>query len=83
MLVHWRQNDLSVNGVRLHYSRTGHGDKPPLVFVHGFLDNGLCWTPVARDLEAEYDVIALDWSDIARCRGRETLALARRGTVQR
>lgn len=60
MLAHWIQNDLLVNGVRLHYYRTGHGDKPPLVLVHGFSDNGLCWTPVARDLEAEYDLIMPD-----------------------
>jgi pimeloyl-ACP methyl ester carboxylesterase len=53
-------NDLLVNGVRLHYYRSGYGDKPPLVFVHGFSDNGLCWTPTARDLEAEYDVIMPD-----------------------
>ncbi len=60
MLAHWIQNDLLINGVRLHYYRTGHGDKPPLVLVHGFSDNGLCWTPVARDLEAEYDLIMPD-----------------------
>lgn len=60
MLAHWTQHDLLVNGVRLHYYRTGHGDKPALVLVHGFSDNGLCWTPVARDLEAEYDVVMPD-----------------------
>ncbi len=60
MLSHWTQNDLLVNGVRLHYYRTGQGDKRPLVLVHGFSDNGLCWTPVARDLESEYDVIMPD-----------------------
>jgi N-formylmaleamate deformylase len=60
MLSHWTQNDLLVNGVRLHYTRTGHGDKRPLVLVHGFSDNGLCWTPTARDLEADYDVIMPD-----------------------
>jgi pimeloyl-ACP methyl ester carboxylesterase len=30
------------------------------VLVHGFSDNGLCWTPVACDLEADYDVIMPD-----------------------
>jgi N-formylmaleamate deformylase len=60
MLSHWTQNDLLINGVRLHYYRTGQGDKRPLVLVHGFSDNGLCWTPVARDLESEYDVIMPD-----------------------
>ena len=56
----WTQNDLLVNGIRLHYYRTGNGDKRPLVLVHGFSDNGLCWTPVARELEPDYDVIMPD-----------------------
>ncbi|MBN1888768.1 MAG: alpha/beta hydrolase [Thermoflexales bacterium] len=60
MLSHWTQNDLLVNGVRLHYYRTGNGGKRPLVLVHGFSDNGLCWTPTTRDLESEYDVIMPD-----------------------
>jgi len=60
MLPHWTQDDLLVNNVRLHYYRTGQGDKRPLVLVHGFSDNGLCWAPVAHDLEAEYDVIMPD-----------------------
>ena len=46
--------------MRLHYYRTGHGDKPPLVLVHGFSDNGLCWSRTAHDLEAEYDVVMPD-----------------------
>ena len=56
----WTQNDFLANGVRLHYYRTGHGEKRPLVLVHGFSDNGLCWSPVAHDLEAEYDVVMPD-----------------------
>jgi len=60
MLPNWTQNDLEVNGARLHYYRTGRGDKRALVLVHGFSDNGLCWGPTARDLEDEYDVIMPD-----------------------
>ena len=60
MLVHWTQHDVSVKGVRIHYYRTSLGGKRPLVLVHGFSDNGLCWTPTARDLEADYDVIMPD-----------------------
>jgi len=60
MLPYWTQNDLLVNDIRLHYYRTGKGDKRPLVLVHGFSDNGLCWTPVARELESVYDVIMPD-----------------------
>ncbi len=58
MLPHWTQHDLVVHGIRIHYYRTGNGEKRPL--VHGFSDNGLCWTPVARQLEADYDVIMPD-----------------------
>lgn len=60
MLSHWSQDDLLIDGVQLHYCRTGHGDKRPLVLIHGFSDNGLCWTPTARDLESEYDIIMPD-----------------------
>jgi pimeloyl-ACP methyl ester carboxylesterase len=28
--------------------------------LHGFSDNGLCWMPLAQDLEADYDVIMPD-----------------------
>jgi pimeloyl-ACP methyl ester carboxylesterase len=55
----WLTDDVQVNGVTLHYYRTG-GDKPPVVLAHGFSDNGLCWTPVAEILEADYDVIMPD-----------------------
>ncbi len=55
----WSQGDVITNGMRMHYYRTG-GDKPPLVLCHGFSDNGLCWTRVTRQLEADYDVIMID-----------------------
>lgn len=60
MLPHWTEHDIVVGGIKTHYTRTGAGDKPPLVLLHGFSDNGLCWLPVARDLEAEWDVFLPD-----------------------
>jgi pimeloyl-ACP methyl ester carboxylesterase len=60
MRDNWTHNDIVVNGVRLHYTRTGNGEKPPLVLIHGFSDTGRLWTPVARDLEADYDIIMPD-----------------------
>jgi len=36
------------------------------VLAHGFSDDGLCWTPVAEKLAADYDVIMVD----ARSQGR-------------
>lgn len=55
----WQSADVVANGIRIHYYRTG-GNKPPLVLSHGFGDDGLCWTRVARALEADYDVILPD-----------------------
>lgn len=55
----WQQGDVVVNGVKLHYTRTG-GDKPPLVLAHGITDNGLCWTRLARVLARYHDVIMVD-----------------------
>ncbi len=68
----WQAGDIKVNGLTLHYTRTGGkrpplvlaqrtgGKRPPLVLAHGFSDDGLCWTPVAERLAADYDVIMMD-----------------------
>jgi N-formylmaleamate deformylase len=55
----WITGFHEAHGVRIHYSRTG-GDKPPLVLLHGLTGNGACWTPLARSLESEYDVVMPD-----------------------
>ena len=56
----WRQRDISSNGIRIHYYRTGGVDKPPLILAHGFTDNGLCWTRTAEALMSEFDVVMVD-----------------------
>src|SRR5262249_18855145 len=35
-------------------------NKQPVVLCHGSTDSGLCWTPVATALEADYDVVMPD-----------------------
>jgi N-formylmaleamate deformylase len=55
----WTTGISEANGVRIHYLRTG-GRKPPLVLLHGLAGNGACWTPLARSLESEYDVVMPD-----------------------
>ena len=55
----WQSGNIEVNGLRLHYTRTG-GKKPPVVLAHGFSDDGLCWTPVAELLAPDYDVVMVD-----------------------
>ncbi|WP_255441933.1 MULTISPECIES: alpha/beta fold hydrolase [Corallococcus] len=47
------------NGINLHYLRTG-GANPPIVLLHGLMGSGACWTPVARVLEGDFDVVMPD-----------------------
>jgi pimeloyl-ACP methyl ester carboxylesterase len=58
-MTDWFSGDVTTNNIKIHYYRTG-GDKRPLVLSHGATDSGLCWTRVARVLEADYDVIMPD-----------------------
>jgi pimeloyl-ACP methyl ester carboxylesterase len=66
MLPHWTQQDIQVDGHKVHYYRSNDGSaaatagKKPLVLVHGFSDTGLCWQPTAEDLEGNYDVVMPD-----------------------
>lgn len=55
----WADGYVNANGVKIHYYRTG-GDKPPVIMSHGAGDDGLCWTRVAKALEADYDIILPD-----------------------
>ena len=51
----WTDEQVPANGISVHYLRTG-GARPPVVLLHGLTDNGACWTRLARDLEADYDL---------------------------
>jgi pimeloyl-ACP methyl ester carboxylesterase len=55
----WSRGVCETNGVSLHYLRTG-GAKPPVVLLHGLMGSGACWTPLARALESEFDVVMPD-----------------------
>ncbi len=73
----WHSEVLELNGLRLHYTRTG-GEKPPLVLVHGFSEDGLVWTALTEVLEATYDVIMPD----ARGHGQSDAAETGLGTAE-
>jgi len=64
----WTDGQVTANGITIHYLRTG-GARPPVVLLHGLTDNGACWTHLARDLEADYDLIMPD----ARGHGRSAV----------
>jgi pimeloyl-ACP methyl ester carboxylesterase len=67
----WQSEFVDVHGLQLHYTRTD-GDKPPLVLAHGFSDDGLCWMPVAQQLERDFDAIMVDTRGHGRSDGPET-----------
>ncbi|MHB1317553.1 MAG: alpha/beta fold hydrolase [Anaerolineae bacterium] len=56
----WVEGDVIANGIRIHYTRAGAPRGPVLVLLHGYSDNGRCWTPVARALETDYDIVMID-----------------------
>jgi N-formylmaleamate deformylase len=58
-MLKYKEADLDIEGVKIHYYRTG-GKKPPFILLHGMSDNGLCWTPIAEELAVRYDVIMPD-----------------------
>jgi pimeloyl-ACP methyl ester carboxylesterase len=55
----WISEVYGTNGISIHYLRTG-GAKPPVVLLHGLMGSGARWTPLARALEGEFDVIMPD-----------------------
>ncbi len=55
----WITGRCKANGTELSYLRTG-GDKPPVVLLHGLTASGACWTPLARALEDDFDVVMPD-----------------------
>lgn len=56
------ESDIMANGVRLHVYRTGAA-KPPLLFVHGRSDNGLCFWPIAQQFADDFEIILYDARD--------------------
>lgn len=64
----WREGCVELNGIATYYRRTG-GRRPSVLLLHGLTSNGACWTSLARDLEADYDLIMPD----ARGHGRSSV----------
>ncbi len=63
----WTSGDCETNGINLHYLRT-EGGRYPVVLLHGLIGSGACWTPLARALEGEFEVVMPD----ARGHGRSS-----------
>jgi pimeloyl-ACP methyl ester carboxylesterase len=63
-MAHWSAGDVFANAILFHYYRTSEGwslhPKPQVVLCHGFSDSGMCWAPVAMQLQGQYDLIMPD-----------------------
>jgi pimeloyl-ACP methyl ester carboxylesterase len=55
----WTGGVCETNGIDIHYLRTGGGGCP-VVLLHGLMGSGACWTPLARALEGQFDVVMPD-----------------------
>jgi pimeloyl-ACP methyl ester carboxylesterase len=55
----WTEGYVLANGIRIHFWRTG-GNKPVMVLAHGSSDDGMCWTNLAKEFTADYDIIMFD-----------------------
>ena len=55
----WTRGVCETNGIDVRYLRTG-GARPPVVLLHGLSGSGACWTPIARALERDADVVMPD-----------------------
>lgn len=55
----YEQGTLDLPVVSINYYRSG-GGKPPLLFLHGVSDSGLCWKPTADVLIGHYEVFMID-----------------------
>jgi N-formylmaleamate deformylase len=58
-MVDYKQGDVTIDGVKIHYNRSG-GKYPAFLLLHGVSDNGLCWSKAAQVLSKKYDVIMVD-----------------------
>jgi N-formylmaleamate deformylase len=55
----WIERNLETKDVRIHFLRTG-GEGPPVVLLHGLMGDGAYFSPLARALEADFDVVMPD-----------------------
>jgi N-formylmaleamate deformylase len=58
-MTSWDSAFCHTNAIDIHYLRTG-GAKHPLLLLHGLTGSAACWTPFARALESDYDVVMPD-----------------------
>ena len=71
-MTEWLEGEVYANGITIHYYRSDGSNKPSILLLHGFTDNGRCWSRVAHELGASYDVVMTDARGHGRSGGSAT-----------
>lgn len=56
----WRSAFVETNGISTHYMMQSSGTPQPIVFIHGFRDNGACLHPAANAVADQRKAITYD-----------------------
>ena len=67
-MVKWEEDTISLETKQLHYYYSKSGTNRPFIFLHGMMDNGMCYDRVAEQFIGDHDVYLLD----ARGHGRSS-----------
>ena len=54
--MEWKSEFIKYDENKIHYFH-GDGNKKPIILLHGVMDNGLCFSPVAQKLSENYHTI--------------------------
>lgn len=68
-----------VDQCRIHYQYWGNGDKPGLLFIHGFSAHSHWWDMIAPHFLCDYDVAAIDISGFGESDWRDSYDISTHG----
>jgi pimeloyl-ACP methyl ester carboxylesterase len=57
--MNWETRDIKIEGTKIHLHKNNN-NKQPIIFLHGAMDNGLCFSPIAEKFSEKYRVIMPD-----------------------
>jgi pimeloyl-ACP methyl ester carboxylesterase len=58
--MEWKEQSLEIGSKKVHYYFHAIGNKPAFIFLHGFMDNGMCYDRVAEQFANDYDLYLID-----------------------
>ena len=58
--MEWKEQSLEIGTKKINYYSHTAGNKPAFIFLHGFMDNGMCYDRVAEQFVNAYDLYLID-----------------------